>query len=495
MKCGGRESDQPFNFNTVSIASQAKINKMHILYVYIAFFGFLLAAGLSAPCQLFAVSDPSCSSLTNWYANPTRFPAWAPNAQRLWEIDDLQRAIQNMGSVEGAARLFDKLNSGKSIIAVAFGSSFVFDAAGCWQSSVDDLRSLSIIPSPILYPLKEVYDLKRHDPDWLEGRCAAGGFMEVLMEWINASYPNPKHQFINNGRGGGTLSMLAEASCISTHTPQHIDLILLDTVTNVGSVAGAEKLLRGLLKGPGGPLTILASNTKHCGPPSYKNETLHIQCNACLRQGGGRDTAACQGLEEPGYTSEDVATHQGVIAPYQALAKHYNIPHLNILSTMARIMTGNARLENNLTKMELLGQIYSDAAHLRRKNGGLGSLLVADILHLYFVLAKKVWDEKKGAVSLVPAPLPPPLHKEARGHYQTRCYGLSAESLRGARDEKGEVVRVNQLSSDAWSDIFGRQGADDPGSQNLFQQLPRLKIRSSEGWDLQGEISLTRQDR
>jgi hypothetical protein len=461
------------------------------------FVSFLLVptSRSESPCLLSHITNPACSETSKWFDDNTSFPAWH-SSYRFWEKEDLELSLQSKGSMESAARFFDKLMRGKPITAVAFGSSFVFDAAGCWQTSVEDLRDLGIIPNPILYPLKEVHVLTKHDQTWLEGRCAAGGFMEGIMEWINISFPNPRHEFINNGRGGGTLSMLAEASCISTHTPQHIDLILLDTVTNVGSIEGAEKLLRMLLQGPGQPLVILASNAKHCSPPTYKDQALHERCNSCLRGGGLREAAQCQGLpDDPGYSKEDIAAQREVISLYQKLAAHYNVVHINIHEVVARIVNSDRlkappQLQNSdgisaeaklpLTKFEILGQMYSDAAHLRRKRGGVGSLLVADALHHYFILAKKDFDEKRGLASPNIPPLPPPLHKEARGHYLTRCYGLSAESFKGVKN-----VDVGSLSRDAWSDIAGKQGADDPGSQNLFQQLPILKVTKSQGWDLQ----------
>ena len=49
-------------------------------------------------------------------------------------------------------RLLEKLNSGRGIVAVAIGSSYVLDFAGCWQTSYEALYGLGVLPNPYLYP-------------------------------------------------------------------------------------------------------------------------------------------------------------------------------------------------------------------------------------------------------------------------------------------------------------------------------------------------------
>ena len=51
-------------------------------------------------------------------------------AERIWEAHHLDPGLLNMGHLDHAKRLLDKLNSGKRIVAVAFGSSLIHDYAG-----------------------------------------------------------------------------------------------------------------------------------------------------------------------------------------------------------------------------------------------------------------------------------------------------------------------------------------------------------------------------
>ncbi len=106
----------------------------------------VLLASLAAHVQ------PSSSSglpddLHSW----NRIPGFA-NATRIWDRQMLDRAIVHTGSLARAQHLFDKLSSGKRIVALAVGSSFVHDFAGCWQPSIEALWQLGVTPNPMLYP-------------------------------------------------------------------------------------------------------------------------------------------------------------------------------------------------------------------------------------------------------------------------------------------------------------------------------------------------------
>ena len=68
---------------------------------------------------------------------------------RWWNEADLQPAIRNLGSMHA---FFDKLNSGKAIVGVGFGSSFVHDFAGCFDTGPERFEELGIVPNPFTYP-------------------------------------------------------------------------------------------------------------------------------------------------------------------------------------------------------------------------------------------------------------------------------------------------------------------------------------------------------
>ena len=65
-----------------------------------------------------------------------------------------------------------KLNSGQRVLALALGSSFVHNFAGCFHTSYDALYGLGILPNPYLYPQPGQPDAKLD-----MSRCDSGGYM------------------------------------------------------------------------------------------------------------------------------------------------------------------------------------------------------------------------------------------------------------------------------------------------------------------------------
>lgn len=57
--------------------------------------------------------------------------------------------------------------------------------------------------------------------------------MEGMLATLNASWPNADHIFLNNGKGGACLVYFADASCLDEVVPEHVDIVLLDGLTNL----------------------------------------------------------------------------------------------------------------------------------------------------------------------------------------------------------------------------------------------------------------------
>ena len=68
--------------------------------------------------------------------------------KRFWGRDDLVPAFQSMGDPLHAALLLAKLNAGRPITAVALGSSFVANQAGCFHTSLQQLYDRGVLPNP-----------------------------------------------------------------------------------------------------------------------------------------------------------------------------------------------------------------------------------------------------------------------------------------------------------------------------------------------------------
>jgi hypothetical protein len=111
-------------------------------------FAFALAMMLFSqqhPVQGVATNALMPSSMPQWHGPANVFQG----RPRYWNQTVLDKGIHSIGDLAHFKRFFDKLNSGKRIVAVAFGSSFVHDFAGCWQPSLEALWDLGIVPNPV----------------------------------------------------------------------------------------------------------------------------------------------------------------------------------------------------------------------------------------------------------------------------------------------------------------------------------------------------------
>ena len=68
--------------------------------------------------------------------------------QRWWNRADLAPAVRHVGDLHGFKKFFAKLDEGKAVVGVAFGSSFVHDFAGCFDTGPERFEELGIVPNP-----------------------------------------------------------------------------------------------------------------------------------------------------------------------------------------------------------------------------------------------------------------------------------------------------------------------------------------------------------
>ena len=73
-----------------------------------------------------------------------------------------------------------------------------------WLSRWQELWDLDMIPNPGKY--KTLHDRSSSEV------CQWDGFMTGFMSTVNETWPNAKHVFVNNGRGGMGMDALAEVS-------------------------------------------------------------------------------------------------------------------------------------------------------------------------------------------------------------------------------------------------------------------------------------------
>lgn len=111
--------------------------------------GSVLLAALLLAGVMHAVVDGAAlpSNMKEWHGNSV-FAHKAPE-ERFWDRAMLEKSVSHLGNLHHFQTFFDKLEAGKKLVVVAFGSSFVHDFAGCWQTSVQALWDLGIIPNPV----------------------------------------------------------------------------------------------------------------------------------------------------------------------------------------------------------------------------------------------------------------------------------------------------------------------------------------------------------
>ena len=309
---------------------------------------------------------------------------------------------------------------------------------------------------------------------------------------LNTTWPHPKHIFLNNGKGGASLHSIIEGSCMSSFTPEEVDLVVLDTTTNWAPAYAAETLIRRFLASASEPAVVLLSNTRNCqylAPPQPMPDVEKACALGCLPK---YSPDACAALGPEPYTGQGHVILGRSTAPYDALAEHYNVSHIDLSRLMrSAFMDGRVSTELNVSKWQLLSRFYSDMVHLNRKD--LGPLLVADVLlnWLYkqqgLYLQQQQQQQQQQQHSGLGYVIPEAVHAQARKQYASRCFGVSFEQVaqRVQRAHGPDADKAKQLLlTDASGDFFG--GAFYKDEPNKMQALPPLHVLRRERFEIRG---------
>ncbi|KAG2490912.1 hypothetical protein HYH03_010825 [Edaphochlamys debaryana] len=453
--------------------------------------GFTLAALVLVCWSLRALSVNSNEKYVKTLPHHISDPRWAPlevwrNKTRFWGRPLLDGGVLHLGDLAHFQRFFAKLERGERIVAVAYGSSFIHDFAGCFQTSLHALWDLGIVPNPMLYP-QQGGDVRMEDFASTAPRCASGGFIEGVMASINATWPHPGHIFVNNGKGGACLTYIVEASCMSSFTPKQVDLVLLDTVTNPceDMEQSAEKMVRQFMSQPSPPLIAFLSNAHTCVGQGLLGGPCALEC---LREHqGNRSAAPCQNLPDP-YTTRDEQEFedQYVRNVHNPVALHYGIGHLNYWGIIKPLMRSPVNERLGLTKYELLYRIYKDWVHFNKDD--VGTMWAADAILHWLARGQEALNrltpQERSALTWT---MPAPMLQSATTHYTTRCYGLTMKSAL-EYVKKGFAPPLDELTMSHWNQTL-------PGDTFEFIQisvghnpalaLPSFDIVANIGWQLQ----------
>ena len=68
-----------------------------------------------------------------------------------------------------------------------------------------------------------------------------------------------------------------------------------------------------------------------------------------------------------------------VLQPYRRLARHYGVPHVDMMGTLQQLVTDGVAAGLGMSPWRLTSEFFEMAPHVRR-GSGLGGLLVADML-------------------------------------------------------------------------------------------------------------------
>ena len=196
--------------------------------------------------------------------------------------------------------------------------------------------------------------------------------MQALFHTINTTWPNPRHIFLNNAKGGASLDTIVDASCTSTFTPEdRVDLVLLDPATAGSSPKAVEKLIRRYLKSKSKPIILMVSNSRQCEfdklKPGTTGDTCHSHCLHDLQK------SACLLLDEDPYpiASERVRGDAALRNIYHNISLHYNVTHLDLFTLMMNWTNSPDILSRSKSgsKYELVSKIYMDWVHFQKCYG------------------------------------------------------------------------------------------------------------------------------
>ena len=201
----------------------------------------------------------------------------------------LARSIAHQGSASSLSTIVSKLNARQPITVGVLGASVSLNG-GCNAQPSRRCTMFDGRPEHLVHCY------------WGEPRDRPfKGFYVRFMEYINASWPHPRHR-LNNSAAATTPPQSYLDYCFFTHLPSTLDLVILEfgSMAASASFPGVEAIVRVLL------------SLAH--PPAILFLTVREWCKASVKPFGSA----------PPYGPSDVTKHSRAEAAYTSLCRHYN---------------------------------------------------------------------------------------------------------------------------------------------------------------------------
>ena len=380
--------------------------------------------------------------------------------KRIWDKAMLKPASSN-ANYAAMKPMLDRLERGERVVVAALGSSQVADFAGCFGD-------ISLVKETVqvLHSTYGAHKCGAHVPQFdsygnrtnrLPGFHAGWG--HGLMLFINKTWPNPRHVFVNIGSGGYTFYSYADQGCLDSHIPQQLDLLILEQNErggkNAGQLGQAESFLWRLARHFSGsstsPVPVVMISTIAVAPP-YSSHS------ACME--GGK----CSDCKEPfQHNLKPSLIGECMEEQYLPLLKHFGFSSLSLRNFYLDVLSSGALTKNGLTDCQFLGKLHQDVMHL----SALGQILVSDLLINYLVDSIDFLQEQSKKGPIAAWKLPETTYSPSVTISVSRCYGkqLTYEHLiHGGESKSHETAQFAAVSSGA-----------DSGSVEL-------KVVSNQGW-------------
>ena len=425
-----------------------------------------------------------------------------------WDRARLARAAVAAHSADAWLPLLAKLQAGRPIVVLAFGSSIVDGHAGCFAS-----RATVAAAGVGALPQAMWRSLNGSEPD---ARCALAGYASAFLAAVNATWPHPEHVLINAGMAGTMLGQFARDACTDGWLPmaRGADLLLFETHGGPDEDAAAalrdiERLYyETVSKLP--PLRNATSALAQAVPPPLVLLHMHPIGPTLAVNGTGDDgSAACVGRFGLGCAEcgggdalaarLEAAAGRGVEDGLAVATRRYGWSALSFRDALlAALRDGSDTKKLNWTSCQLINAFMKDRVHPSLP----GRRLLADaLIQLLLQTQDAALARPECAAAGAPGvPLPlAPLSRGAWTRPERRC--TLAEQLRprlarGWAFHETELVRNYSVHKPGWL-------ADQPGAalevnigSTRLATLPRsararLDVRFLVSYERMGAARLT----
>lgn len=320
----------------------------------------------------------------------------------------------------GWAQLWQRLDAGLPISALAFGSSVTATQGGC---------SHSVVP-------------------WCDACCGARnyghpatrgwGWLRQAFDWLNDTWPHRDNRLFNAGKASTPLGGFSE--CLRAWLPAPVDLWILELGVIPNRAQDAERLVRVLrsLPGSGGtgpPAVLLVALYDWCSDRAR----MHVRpCPTAAQQHADALPGVAGGFRVP---LELVHAKRSGDDTAATLARYYGLRAISMHDAWWPALWRAGVRGDDAVRGPRLGELTTDGVHPTR----VGIAMLADLLRdsLWQSYSSWRWCTRLGAHggrAARSAALPPPITPNLSAHTSLACYGFDVNQLARARSAKGGDV-------------------------------------------------------